>query len=169
MGEEEAIYVDKEDSDSLEGHIIDSGHSGLAQTQSKPAANISSLFLFFPNSHASYYLLIACLATVVSGLLVPAISIVIGKILDLLLRFSVETHNKKDLGPQVQGLIWHLAELGSGAFICNGVLHVMWQRCAYLQAKRARECVFEGLVVRELEWFDKRKHGVGAMLTQIQT
>ncbi|RPB22579.1 P-loop containing nucleoside triphosphate hydrolase protein [Terfezia boudieri ATCC MYA-4762] len=167
------IPIDEEEaSDLLENSYIDSGISddeGSARAQSKPVAKFSFLFSFFPNSRAFYYLLTACLATVISGFIVPAMSVVIGKILDSLLKFGLGIYEKKVLRAEVQGLIWHLLGLGIGAFISNGVLNVMWQRCADLQAKRARECVFESLVVRELEWFDKRKHGVGAMLTQTQT
>lgn len=170
---ERLVPIDEEEAaDLLKDSIIDSGVSDdedSARVQPKPVAKLSSLFSFFPNSCAFYYLLIACLATVASGLVAPAMSVVIGKIFESLLKFDLETYEKNVLRAEVEGFIWYLVGLGIGAFISNGVLNVMWQRCADLQAKRARECVFEGLMARELEWFDKRKHGVGAMLTQIQT
>jgi len=165
--------IDEEEaSDLLGGSSIDSSFSddeSSTKVQPKLVTNFSSLFSFFPNSHASYYLLAACLASGVSGLVVPAMSIIIGKIFDSLLKFGLEAYEKKLLRVEVQEFIWYLVGLGLGALISNGVLNAMWQRCADLQAKRARECIFEGLMVRELEWFDKRRHGVGAMLTRIQT
>ncbi|KAF8439186.1 P-loop containing nucleoside triphosphate hydrolase protein [Terfezia claveryi] len=167
---ERLVPIDEEEaSDLLENDSGISDDEVSARAQSKPTAKLSFLFSFFPNSCASYYLLTACLATVISGFIVPAMSVVIGKILDSLLKFDLGIYEKKVLRAEVQGLIWNLVGLGIGAFISNAVLNIMWQRCADLQAKRARECVFESLVVRELEWFDKRKHGVGAMLTQTQT
>jgi len=162
--------IDEEEaSESLEDSFIDSGIShGKESARVRPGVKLSSLFSFFVNSRHYYCLLTACLATVISGFVVPIMSVVIGRIFDSLLKFSFE-NEKKLLGAEIRGFLWQLVGLGIGAFICNGALSIMWQRCADLQAKRARECIFEGLIVRDLKWFDERRHGVGAMVTQIQT
>ena len=128
----------------------------------------SSLFWFFSKSH--YLALTGALGfTIISGLVVPFMSIVLGHIFDSLAKFGLGTYTRDALLQRITGLIWNLVLLGVAGFLSSGFFYALWQLLAEFQARRARECVLEGLLEKQLVWFDKRKSGVAAMLTASQT
>lgn len=129
----------------------------------------TSLFSFYRQSNSLYPLVAACIATIISGLVVPAMSVVLGNIFDALTKFGFGTYNKDVLKLEVSLRIWELIWLGIISLIFSGLFVFFWQLFGELQSNRARELIFEGLIERELEWFDLRKNGVAAMLTASQT
>ena len=128
----------------------------------------SCLFWFFSKSH--YLALTGALSfTIISGLVVPFMSIVLGHIFDSLAKFGLGTYTRDALLQGITGLIWNLVLLGVTGFLSSGFFYALWKLLAEFQARRARECVLEGLLGKQLEWFDNRKSGVAAMLTASQT
>lgn len=128
----------------------------------------SCLFWFFSKSH--YLTLTGALTfTIISGLVVPFMSIVLGHIFDSLAKFGLGTYTRDALLQRITGLIWKLVLLGVTSFLSSAFFYALWQLLAEFQARNARECVLEGLLAKQLKWFDNRKSGVASMLTASQT
>lgn len=128
----------------------------------------SCLFWFFSNS--DYLVLTGALVfTTISGLVIPFMSIALGHIFDSLAKFGLGTYTKDALLQEITAFIRNLVLLGVAGFLSSGLFYALWQLLAEFQARRARECVLEGLLGKQLEWFDNRKSGVAAMLTASQT
>lgn len=60
----------------------------------------------------------------------------------------------------------------TGVAACSWLFHslefMLWLANGELQAKSARDRLFHGLLEKEIEWYDLRKNGIGALLPRLQ-
>ncbi|OHF04657.1 ABC transporter [Colletotrichum orchidophilum] len=59
--------------------------------------------------------------------------------------------------------------LAAGALVGNSMLLLSWFISGELQARSARESVFNGLLAREMGWYDKQADGIPALLIRMET
>lgn len=131
-------------------------------------AGWKALFSFTTKKHLST-LILAILLAVASGIVIPALAQFLGKFFDLYAKYGAGTINKSEFLGKSRLYAIGLVGLGAGSFLLNGAFYMLWITFGELQARSARERLFRGLLEKELEWYDMRKHGIGALIPRIQT
>lgn len=127
-----------------------------------------SLFNFTEKQHM-FAFIAAIFFAILSGLVIPAMAIIMGKTFGSFAAFGADEINSDQLILQVTSQILVLATLGTGSWFMNGAFFTSWLVFGELQAKAAREKLFEGLVDKDMEWFDMRKSGVASLISRVQT
>ncbi|KAH0538273.1 hypothetical protein FGG08_005144 [Glutinoglossum americanum] len=127
-----------------------------------------SLFNFTTKRHHVALFLAAALS-ILSGVVTPVLAILLGRIFDDFTRFGANQLNRHELISSVTTGCLGLAGLGSVSWLLNGSFYLLWLVFGELQAKTIRDKLFEGLLNRDIEWYDKRKDGVGALIPRCQT
>ena len=140
----------------------------VADEDEKKVVPWMSLFVFANRRH-TIVLGAALVLSVISGLVIPGMSIMMGMIFGAFAQFGSGT-----LGPEVfmdkvkKYTLW-LTILGCCSWLLNGAFFSLWLWFGELQAKSARDKLFDSLISKELSWFEERKNGVSAMITGSQT
>ncbi|KAG9875031.1 putative ABC transporter, partial [Aureobasidium melanogenum] len=62
----------------------------------------------------------------------------------------------------------YLVALGVGSWLVHFVFFSAWLAFGELQANSARERLFLGMLDKEIEWYDMRKNGIGALIPRLQ-
>ncbi|KAG9875029.1 putative ABC transporter, partial [Aureobasidium melanogenum] len=62
----------------------------------------------------------------------------------------------------------YLVALGVGSWLVHSVFFSAWLAFGELQANSARERLFLGMLDKEIEWYDMRKNGIGALIPRLQ-
>lgn len=106
---------------------------------------------------------------VLSGLVVPLMAVIMGKIFGSFASFGAGKISPEGLVAQVTSQIIALAALGGGSWVVSAAFFAGWLGFGELQAKIAREKLFEGLVDKDMEWYDMRKSGVAGLISRVQT
>ncbi|KAF8541001.1 P-loop containing nucleoside triphosphate hydrolase protein [Trichophaea hybrida] len=70
--------------------------------------------------------------------------------------------------PRLQIILPYLTVLGCASWLLSGAFFATWLWFGELQAKAAREKLFDILIDKDIEWFEERKDGVSAMLSKGQ-
>ena len=133
-----------------------------------PKATWAALLNFTTRQHAVPFATALSLA-VASGIVVPALSIFLGKIFDAFTNFGAGTTTGDQLLDKLSLYGLALVGLGCSSWALNGGYFMIWLIFGELQAKGARDQLFDGMLEKDLEWFDLRKSGVGALLPRLQT
>ena len=126
-----------------------------------------SLFNFTTRSHG-FPLLLAIFLSVASGVIIPALSIFLGKIFDCFTSFGAGSISGSDLLHRVSMYGLALVGLGSASGILNAGYFMFWLLFGELQAKSARDGLFEGMLEKEMEWYDMRKAGIDTLISRLQ-
>lgn len=58
--------------------------------------------------------------------------------------------------------------VGAGSWVLNGGFFMFWLVFGELQAKIVRDKLFDGLMQKDMEWYDLRKNGIGALILRLQ-
>ena len=127
-----------------------------------------SLFAFTTRKHSPTVLL-ALLSTVISSLTKPAAAIFFGNIFTELTRYGAGTITIQVAVQQISKWCAAMAMLGLAAWFAEGIFLYTWMLFGELQAKSIREKMFTGLLDKNMEWYDLRSDGIGALLIRIQT
>lgn len=127
-----------------------------------------SLFIFTKRKHATTIAL--CLgSTLVSALLRPIAAIFFGKIFSLLTSFGTGSLSGEATLRGVGTWCTALVGLAGLTWITEFGFLSSWITFGELQARSVREEMFEGMVDKEMEWYDLRQDGIGSLLIRIQT
>jgi len=112
-------------------------------------------------------LFLGLLSSVAVGALIPIQAYLLGKITQKLSSFGTGQGDNTEKS----ALQWlsYLAWFSCGVWLVNGIFFFSWVLFGELQARAAREKLFKSMLRRDIEWFDKRKDGVGSLVTRIQT
>ncbi|MCJ1390627.1 hypothetical protein MMC18_003488 [Xylographa bjoerkii] len=156
--------MDDDDDEEPVDHIGDE----VTDEEHLQHAKWSSLFNFTSRAHILPLIVAACLS-VSSGIVIPALAIFLGKIFDTFADYGAGMISGSDLTKQtsVNGL--YLLGLGSASWVLNGSFFMFWLLFGELQARHVREMLFNGMLQKEMEWYDMRKSGVNAMIPRLQT
>ena len=133
-----------------------------------PKASWLSLFAFTSRRHLAV-LSAAILLSTASGLVLPCMSVLIGKTFGTFAGLGSGTLNAKEFAAQASVSITYLTLLGCGSWLLHGAFFASWLWFGELQAKAARDQLFESLIEKELCWFEERKDGVSATISKSQT
>ena len=142
----------------------------IEEDRNEPAvqARWRSLFRFTTRAHY-IPLLLGLLLSICSGIIIPALSIFLGRLFDSFTDFGAGRLSGPGLVSKVSRNAIYLVGLGSASWLLNGCYFMSWLVFGELQAKSVRDKLFDGLLQKDMEWYDLRKAGVGAMIPRLQT
>lgn len=126
-----------------------------------------SLFSFTSGIHL-FSLFMALILSIASGIIIPAFAIILGRVFDLFTKYGAKEITGSDLVKKVSIYGLGLVGLGSGSGILNAGYFMAWLVFGELQAKRAREMLFDGMLEKDMDWFDMRKAGIDTLISRLQ-
>ncbi len=127
-----------------------------------------SLFNFSSRHHAPI-LIIALFLSAAAGITGPALAIFFGKIFDSFSAYGSGAADGAMLTRKVSDNAIALCVLGCTVWVLKGGYFGLWMVFGELQAKNARDRLFQNLLEKDLEWYEMRTSGVGALLPRLQT
>lgn len=126
-----------------------------------------SLFNFTIKNH-TVPLLIALFLSIVSGIVMPAMSIFLGKLFNSFAEFGGGKISGQQLLSNVSIDCIALVGIGAAGWLFNGGFFMFWLVFGELQAQSVRKKLFDGLMQKDMEWYDMRKNGVGGLIPRLQ-
>ena len=141
------------------------GKSGLGEPARR--APWRSLFNFTTKAHC-LNLGIALIFSIVSGVVIPAVSIFLGRLFNLFTEYGGGQISGPDLVRKVAVNCIALVGVGAGSWVLNGGFFMFWLVFGEIQAQTVRDKLFDGLMQKDLEWYDLRKNGIGALIPRLQ-
>lgn len=126
-----------------------------------------SLFSFTSRIHL-FSLSIALILSVASGIIIPAFAIILGRVFDLFTKYGAKEMSGSDLVKKVSIYGLALVGLGSGSGILNAGYFMAWLVFGELQAKGARGKLFDGMLKKDMDWYDMRKSGIDTLISRLQ-
>lgn len=126
------------------------------------------IFKFTKRGHVLAF--IPAIAFSVAGAaLGPVMAIFLGRFLDAFADFESGKISPEKLMERTLKSVYALLGIGVGNILLEGGLFVAWLSFGEMQAKSVREDLFQALLQKDLEWFEMRESGVGALLARLQT
>ncbi|KAI9784929.1 MAG: hypothetical protein M1816_000565 [Peltula sp. TS41687] len=123
----------------------------------------------FTSKHHTPTLTIALILSVISGIVIPAVSIFLGRIFNLFTDYAIGKITGHVLVHKVSINCIALVAIGVGSWALNGGYFMFWLVFGELQAKSVRDRLFDGLMQKDMEWYDMRKNGVSALIPRLQS
>ena len=127
-----------------------------------------SLFAFTTRTHI-LPLTVALLLSVGSGIVIPALALFLGRIFGFFSDFGAGKIGGSDLTQKVASNALILVGLGAASWFLNGTFFMFWLAFGELQAGSVRDKLFDGMLKKDMEWYDMRKAGVSALIPRLQT
>ncbi|KAK5127289.1 hypothetical protein LTR08_004452 [Meristemomyces frigidus] len=145
-------------------------HSQADSAKSEKAAPAPWKSLFFFTTKGNLPILISGIFfSLVTGAVSPAQSFVTGKIFNGFTSYGTGAMDAHKLMQQQSKYVLYLVAVAGASWICKSLQFMLWLAFGELQAKSARDRLFYGLLLKEVEWYDMRKNGIGALLPRLQT
>lgn len=126
------------------------------------------LFTFTSRSHLPL-LTLALILSVASGIAVPVLAVLLGKLFDCFTNFGAASHSGSELVSKVSRWDIAMTALGCASGLLNAGFFMLWLAFGELQAKSVRDKLFGGMLEKDMEWYDMRKDGVEALIQRVQT
>ncbi|KAE8449303.1 hypothetical protein EG329_008204 [Mollisiaceae sp. DMI_Dod_QoI] len=127
-----------------------------------------SLFIFTKRSHIPA-VAFALTSTLLSACIKPASAVFFGKIFSALTKFGAGTLDAQQCLHEISKWCIALVCVGALAWVVEGAFFSSWVVFGEVQARSVRQQMFEGMLDKDMEWYDLRQDGVGALLIRIQT
>lgn len=147
-----------------DGEVIDSGH---IQSERAGRARWQALFNFTSKYHI-IPLILALISSITSGIVIPALAVFLGKAFNEFSNFGSGKTDGQDLVHKVGNYAKVLCVLGGGSGLLNGAFYSLWLIFGELQAKKARNMLFDALLQKDLQWYDMRKSGIEPLISRLQ-
>ena len=112
-----------------------------------------SLFAFTSGLDWAFLALAVTLA-VVSGVIIPALSIFLGKLFDAFTDFGLGKLDGSELVHRISNFALGLVVLGCFSGVLNASFFASWLVFGELQAKHARSRLFAKTLEKDISWFD---------------
>ncbi|KAL1304124.1 hypothetical protein AAFC00_000553 [Neodothiora populina] len=133
------------------------------KTNDAPDTPWKALFFFTDKSHLTC-LVVAIVSGVLSGVASPAAALLVGKAFQAFTNFT----DTDQLVRKESRFALNFLLVGIGSWILHFVFFAAWVAFGELQANSARNRLFYGMLVKETEWYDLRKNGIGALIPRLQ-
>ncbi|KAI9688946.1 MAG: hypothetical protein M1822_000683 [Bathelium mastoideum] len=132
-----------------------------------PVAPWSALFAFTTKKHI-IILFLAILFSAISAINVPAKAYLLGKTFNSFTSYGADRISGTELRAEVAKYCTYLAIVGLVNWLTSAAFFMFWLAFAEMQAKSARDQVFEGLLEKDMEWYDLQKNGIAASIPRMQ-
>lgn len=155
----------------LEEHSSGEGLQKLLQDiddETRPKATWLSLFSFTKRRHWPI-LTLSIFLSVASGLIIPIMSVLLGQTFGAFASLGSGAMTTEDFTKKITTGVIQMSALGFAGWVSHGGFFAAWLYFGELQAKTVREMLFEGLIFKELAWYENRKNGLSALLSKCQT
>ena len=152
---------------------IDIDHPGdlevdVEENDSAKHASWRSLFNFTTNRD-TIPLLFAIIFSIAAGIITPALAVFLGKIFNLFTGFGAGEISGSDLVKKVSRYATVLAGLGTASGLLHAGYFMLWLVFGELQAKHVRKRLFDGMLEKDMGWYDMRTDGIDTMVSRLQT
>ncbi|KGO60934.1 ABC transporter, integral membrane type 1 [Penicillium expansum] len=139
------------------------------QKENIPGANPGwkSLFGFTTRRHLPT-LILGSIFALVASLVTPILAIFLGNVFDSFTSFGAGHTDSKGLHSQVITNCFGMIGLGVAGWFLNGAYYALFVAFGAMQASVIRSQVFLELLKRDVEWFEAKSEGSGALLSGIQ-
>ena len=114
-------------------------------------------------------LLSALILSIAAAIVTPALAIFLGNIFDLFTNFGAGEISGSDLMNEVSTNAIVLAALGAASGLLHAGYFVLWLVFGELQAKNIRERLFNGMLEKDMSWYDMRTDGIETLVSRLQT
>ncbi|CZT18507.1 related to ABC a-pheromone efflux pump AtrD [Ramularia collo-cygni] len=154
--------------DSIAQSAADSSASGNADDD-VPAVKAPwrSLFAFTTRRQVPLFMAgVAC--AILAGAASPAQTLIIGKLYGGFTDYASGRLDKNEFMRKETTYVIYLVAIAAASWLLHTIDFGIWLAFGELQAKSARDRLFHGLLEKEIEWYDMRKNGIGAMLPRLQ-
>ncbi|KAK5123375.1 hypothetical protein LTR85_002807 [Meristemomyces frigidus] len=143
-------------------------HASTAKSEQLQAAPWKSLFFFTTRGNLPV-LILGIIWSVIAGAVSPAQSYVTGKIFNGFTSYATGAMDAEKLMQEQKKYILYLVAVAGASWLFHSLQFMFWLAFGELQAKSARDRLFHGLLEKDIEWYDMRKNGIGALLPRLQT
>ena len=126
-----------------------------------------SLF-FFTTKPNLPTLITGILFSVIAGAAPPINAWIQGKMFESFSLFGAGELTGEEVYNGDRKYVLYFTGLAVTTWFVNAGEFACWMAFGELQAKGARDRLFHGLLEKEIEWYDLRKHGIGALLPRLQ-
>lgn len=133
-----------------------------------PKSKWKTLFNFSSRQHAPI-LSVALFLSTAAGITGPALALFFGRIFDSFSAFGSGATDGDTLMRKVSTDALALCALGGSVWLLKGGYFGLWMIFGELQAKNARDLLFQNLLEKDFEWYEMRTSGIGALLPRLQT
>jgi len=148
-------------------HHTNDAEDGDGTKHQAEHASWRALFNFTSKAH-TFPLSLALVLSVVSGIVIPALAVFLGKVFDLFTQYGAGELSGPDLVHRVSRYGLYLVGLGCASGVLNAFYFMLWLVFGELQAKAVREKLFDGMLEKEMEWYDMRKAGIDTLISRLQ-
>lgn len=155
-------------SDESNTKSVPHSHASTAQSEISQAAPWKSLFFFTTRGNLPV-LVLGILWSIIAGAISPAQSYVTGKIFNGFASYATGSMDSEKLMQEQKKYILYLVAVAGASWLFHSLQFMFWLAFGELQAKSARDRLFHGLLEKDIEWYDMRKNGIGALLPRLQT
>lgn len=146
----------------LENVPSDDGYVSSSQTKSQ----WRSLFRFTITSHY-LVLFLAVVFAILSGVIVPALAYLLGKIFDAFTVYGAGKSSGDVFLDDVTRQALYVVILGTVNSLLSSCFLFYWLVFGELQVKTARIRLYSSMLDKEMEWFDMWKSGINALMPRI--
>ena len=146
-------------------------HAGVEinlSEDAKSAPTWKALFNFTTRKHAPI-LSFALILAVISGVIVPTLAIIFGKIFGAFTDFGGGRIDGYELKSQIATHATAVVVLGIVTWVSYSLCCICWMSFGALQARELREQLFQDLLSKDVEWYETNTSGIGALLPRLQT
>jgi ATP-binding cassette subfamily B (MDR/TAP) protein 1 len=126
-----------------------------------------SLFGFTTRRHLPT-LIFGSIFALVASCVTPALAVFLGNVFDSFTSFGADQIDAKGLHGQVITSCLGMIGLGVAGWFLNGAYYALFVAFGEMQASVIRSQVFLELLNRDVEWFEAKSEGSGALLSGIQ-
>lgn len=126
-----------------------------------------SLFFFTTKSNLPT-LITGILFSIIAGACPPINAWIQGKIFESFSLLGAGQLTGEELYNGDRKYVLYFVGLAAATWVVNAGEFSCWMTFGELQAKSARDRLFHGLLEKDIEWYDLRKHGIGALLPRLQ-
>ncbi|KAJ5960194.1 ABC transporter integral membrane type 1 [Penicillium vulpinum] len=126
-----------------------------------------SLFGFTTRRHLPT-LIFGSIFALLASCVTPALAIFLGNVFDSFTSFGADKTDAKGLHHQIITNCFGMIGLGVAGWFLNGTYYALFIAFGEMQASVIRSQVFLELLKRDIEWFEAKSEGSGALLSGIQ-
>jgi hypothetical protein len=126
------------------------------------------LFGFMTADHL-LFMLPAIFCSALSGVVLPVNSYLIGMLFSKFTEYGSGQLDVSDFKEQVVKYVVYTIIVGAGGWLFGSLAFLFWHIFAGLQGRCARQLVFNAMLPGPVEWYDRRKDGVKALSTRLQS
>ena len=152
---------------NMEGENRKFGDDGGGQDPRNVKAKWRDLFNFTSKAH-NLSLFLGIFLSILSGIIVPAFALFLGKIFDSFTKFGAGSLDGSPLLVNISQYAIYLVALGLASWLLNGMYFAFWLVFGELQARSGRDKLFSGILQKDMQWFDTRNAGIAAFIIRLQ-